>query len=674
MRPTNSAPPSLPETPDDEQSLFKRIQRAVFGRRLNPFDPAVFHNLSLIAFFAWVGLDADGISSANYGPEEAYLALHGATFLTPILALMIAVTILIISAAYVQVIEQFPNGGGGYLVASKLLSPQLGALAGTALVIDYVLTIAVSISSGVDAVFSMLPQHLVYLRPYMAVGAVVFLIALNLRGLKESILILLPIFLVFVVSHVLLVTYGIFSHLPDFPARTAENLDLASNMINNDGWWVIVTALLTAFSMGAGTLTGIEAVANGMQTLKEPRVRTGKRTMFYMAVSLAFLAVMLLLNFFLFDTHEVEGKTLNAVLFDQITAGWHIGGFDAGQTLVSIMLISAALLLFIAAQTGFIGGPRVLASMAEDSWVPHRFGHLSERLVTQNGIVLMGLAAIGFILFAGGDTTVLVALYAIDVFLCFTLALLGMSRLWYEKRKTDPTWRRHFLISGAGLTVSVVLLVIMVAIKFAKGGWLVVLLTGLFLLLCLKIRNHYRQVESKVKELDDILGTLDLGDSTVKADPLKPTEPTAVVLVQRFSGQGIHLLLSTQRLFGGRFKQFIFVSVGAIDSGRFKGASELDALRAEVQAEAEKYVTLARSYGLKAEARTSCELDYVSEIERLCLAVHEEYTNSVFFAARLLFWKDTFWTRILHNETPMTLQRRLMFHGLQFVVLPVRLQ
>ncbi|MBL0059964.1 MAG: APC family permease [bacterium] len=670
--PTQSTPEHDPET--EKLPIGKRIQRTVIGRRLNPFDPAVFHNISLIAFFAWVGLGADGVSSANYGPEEAYLALHGATFLAPVLALMIAVTILVISAAYVQVIEEFPNGGGGYLVASKLLSPQLGALAGTALVIDYVLTIAVSIVSGVDAVFSMVPPDYDFLRTWVAIAAVVFLIALNLRGLKESILVLLPIFLIFVITHVGLVTYGLISHLPDFTVRSTENLGLASDMVKTEGWLFIIGALLHAFSMGAGTLTGIEAVANGMQTLKEPRVRTGKRTMFYMALSLAFLSVMLLLNFFLFQTPHVEGKTLNASLFDQITAGWHIGGLDAGNALTSVMLISAALLLFIAAQTGFIGGPRVLANMAEDSWVPHRFGHLSERLVTQNGIVLMGAAAIGFILFARGSTTVLVALYAIDVFLCFSLALLGMSKLWYQKRKTDPTWRRHLLISVAGLIVSLVLLGIMVVLKFSHGGWLVVLLTGLFLLLCLKIRKHYREVETKVKELDDILGTLSLGESTVKAEALKTSEPTAVILVQRFSGQGIHLLLSTQRLFGGRFKQFIFVSVGAIDSGRFKGVSEMQSLQDEVNKETEKYVMLARSYGLKAESRTSCELDYMAEIERLCVQVHEEFPNSVFFAAKLLFWKDTFWTRFLHNETPMTLQRRLMFHGLQFVVLPVRLQ
>ncbi len=666
--------PSPPPVTDEKLSLGTRIRRAVLGKRRNPFDPTVFHSMSLIAFFAWVGLGADGISSANYGPEEAFLALRGVDFLAPLLAIMIAGTVWIISAAYMQVIEFFPTGGGGYLVASKLLSPQAGALAGSGLVIDYVLTIAVSVVAGVDAIFSTLPVEYGGYRMIVAICAVLLLVTMNLRGLKESILILLPIFLIFVVTHVGLVTYGLFSHLPEFPARAAESIAHGQDVYREEGLFFIIAALMHAFSMGAGTLTGIEAVANGMLTLKEPRVKTGKRTMIYMATSLSFLAAFLLLNYFLWQTPEHEDRTLNAMLFGQITEGWSVAGLNIGSIFVTIMLFSAALLLFVAAQTGFIGGPRVLANMAEDSWLPHRFGHLSERLVTQNGILLMGAAATGFILYARGNITVLVSLYAINVFMDFTLAQAGMSRMWWSKRKEDSTWFRHFIVCFIGLLVSALLLVMMVGIKFTKGGWLVILITILLLALCLKIRNHYRQVEAKVKELDDILGTLDLGDSTVKAEPLKPSEPTAVVLVQRFSGQGIHLLLSTQRLFGGRFKQFVFVSVGAIDTGRFKGAQELEALNAQVQKETEKYVTLARSYGLKAEARTSCEIDYMAEIERLCLEVHEDYPNSVFFAARLLFWKDTFWTRILHNETPMTLQRRLMFHGLQFVVLPVRLQ
>ncbi len=637
-------------------------------------DPRVYHSISLIAFFAWVGMGADGVSSANYGPEEAYHALHGFTFLTPVLAALIAATVLIISAAYTLLIEQFPTGGGGYLVASKLLHPNLGPVAGSALVIDYILTIAVSILSGVNAVFSLLPASLHGARVYVAVFAIVLLVVMNLRGVKESVIALLPIFLIFVVTHIVAVSYGLFAHLPELPARAATSVTDAKAAIQSAGLGFVLFRLLQAFSMGAGTLTGIEAVSNGMLSLKEPRVATGKRTMAYMAISLAFLAGMILLNYFLFNVHTMPGRTLNAVLFEHILPVWKVAGFDISQAILWVMLASAALLLFVAAQTGFIGGPRVLANMAEDSWLPHRFSHLSERLVTQNGIILMGIAAILFILYSGGSLSMLVAIYAINVFIGFALALLGMTKLWWSKRRSNEHWRRRFIISLIGFLVSALLLVIMVVIKFTRGGWLILIITALLVALCFYIRRHYRQVQQKVEKIDEILTSLSFGDSAVTPQPLDPAEPTAVLLVEKYSGTGIHVLLNVQRLFGPRFKQYVFVSVGPIDSGHFKGVDELTALEKAVRKEAEKYVTLARSYGLKAEARTSLAIDYLGEIEDVCVQIHHDYPNSVFFAARLLFWRDTIWTRFLHNETPITLQRRLMFHGLQFIVLPVRLQ
>lgn len=659
------------QTPD---SLLRRLRRSLLGDRKNPFDPKVFQHISLIAFFAWVGLGADGLSSANYGPEEAYLALKGMRFLAPLLACVIAATVLIISASYTQIIEQFPTGGGGYLVASKLIHTNAGAIAGSALIVDYVLTIAVSVTAGADAIFSLLPAEYEPMRMGLAILAVIVLVVMNLRGVKESVMMLLPIFMVFVLTHVVLVSFGVFTHIPMVPERIASGIAEANTAYQTQGLVLIVLALLHAFSMGAGTLTGIEAVANGMLVLKEPRVATGKRTMFYMAASLSFLAAMLLLNFFLFETEAVEGKTLNAVLFGQITHGWILGGVNVGHGLVWVMLISAALLLFVAAQTGFIGGPRVLANMAEDSWLPHRFAHLSERLVTENGIILMGLGAIALILYADASITVLVSLYAINVFMDFTMAQFGMTRLWFSKRDSDPKWKRKIAVSITGFIVCGTLLIIMIAIKFMKGAWLIMLVTSSLIALCFVIRKHYRAIKGKIRELDDILGGLPLGDASVKHEPLNPMEPTAVILVQDYSGQGVHVMLNAQRLFGMRFKQYIFLSVGSIDSGAFKGVDELAALRKKIAKEADKYVTLARSYGLIAESRTSCAIDYITEIERLCMEVHEEFPNSVFFAARLLFWKDTIWSRILHNETPLTLQRRLMFHGLQFIVLPVRLQ
>jgi amino acid transporter len=664
-----------PSASEPRKPLLRRIRHRLLGKERNPFDPKIFQHISLIAFFAWVGMGADGITSANYGPEEAFRALSHFTFLAPILAVTIALTVLIISASYTQIIEQFPSGGGGYLVASKLLSPNAGVISGAALVVDYVLTIAVSVVSGVDSMLSLTPKPLdATWHVLAAILVVVLLVIMNLRGLKESVIAMLPIFLVFVITHVLIVTYGFATHLHDIPTRFAAGANDATVAVNRDGWWVVIFVFLNAFSMGAGTFTGIEAVSNGMLVLREPRVQTGKRTMAYMAASLAFLAAALLVNFFLFQSVPVHGKTLNAVLFAQITAGWKIGHFGISGIILGITLISAGLLLFVAAQTGFIGGPRILANMAADSWIPHRFSHLSERLVTQNGILLMGFAAIALILYSRGSIAVLVTLYAINVFITFSLSQLGMLRLWLSRRKTHDKWFGKFLINGTGFVVCFTLLVVMIGIKFFKGGWLTLLITSVVVGVCYLIRQHYRDVGTKVEKIDEILTTLTFGESSVAPQPLDPNEPTAVILVEKYSGTGIHVLLNVQRLFGARFRQYIFVSVGAIDTGHFKGTDELAELSKEVKRQADKYVTLARSYGLKAEARTGLAIDYLTEIEKLCLDVHREYPNSVFFAARLLFWRDTVWSRFLHNETPFSLQRRLMFHGLQFVVLPVRLQ
>jgi amino acid transporter len=655
-------------------SLSKRLRRRFFGERRNPFDPDIFRHISLIAFFAWVGMGADGVSSANYGPEEAFRAIASYRFLAPALAAAIAIVIAVIAASYSHIIEQFPTGGGGYVVASKLLHPKAGVVSGAALVIDYVLTISVSIVAGVDAIFSLLPPQWEAFRVEVAIFVVAMMIVMNLRGIRESVLALTPIFMLFIITHAGLVVFGLSVHLPDIPHRLAEAGQQAHLMYQSVGIAAIIGVFLHAFSMGAGTFTGIEAVSNGLLSLREPRVRTGKHTMVYMTVSLAFLAAMLLVNYFLTDVRPVEGKTLNAVLFERLLSNWRIGHFGVGGIVLWATLSAAAGLLFVAAQTGFIDGPRVLANMAMDSWLPHRLSHLSERLVTQNGIVLMGGAAIISILYAHGNTATLVNLYAINVFITFTLSQLGMARLWLQKRKQNEKWLHNFLVNGTGLIVCATMLVIMVSLKFTHGGWLTLVVTSALIALCFLIQRHYRTIEAKVREIDEILTTLNFGDAPVTAKPLDASEPTAVLLVEKYSGAGIHVLLNVQRLFGSRFKQFVFVSVGAIDSGHFKGTDELASLERAVKTQAEKYVMLARSYGLKAEARTSIAIEHLDEIERLCLDVSRDYPNSVFFVGRLLFWKDTFFARLLHNDTPFSIQRRLLFHGLQFVVLPIRLR
>jgi amino acid transporter len=263
-----------------------RLRRLLFGHKRHATDPHVFHKLSLVAFLAWVGLGADGISSSCYGPPEAFKVLGQHHYLAIFLAVMTAGTIFIISASYKHIIEQFPSGGGGYLVASKLLSPGLGAVSGCALVVDYVLTIIVSIASGADAVFSLLPTEWYQYKLPAASVAVVLMIVLNLRGVKESVLPIVPVFLLFLVTHVVAVVAGFFSHFEVVRSLPQDTANGVRSAVGQFGVWGVVLLVLRAYSMGAGTYTGIEAVSNGLPILREPHVETGKRTMNYMAVSL----------------------------------------------------------------------------------------------------------------------------------------------------------------------------------------------------------------------------------------------------------------------------------------------------------------------------------------------------------------------------------------------------
>src|SRR5574341_885790 len=411
-------------------SLLKRIKQVVIGKARNPLDHQVFHRLSLIAFFAWVGLGADGLSSSCYGPEEAFLALRHYPHLSVFVALAAAVTVLVISASYSQIIELFPSGGGGYLVGSKLLSPAVGMVSGCALLVDYVLTISISIASGADAIFSFLPLQWQPFKLAFAVFGIFLLTVLNMRGVKESVAPLVPIFLLFVVTHAFVIIYSLGVHWRDLPQVASSVVTDVHNVHSNMGFWGMIFILLRAYSMGAGTYTGIEAVSNGLPILREPKVQTGKITMRYMAISLAFTVLGLMFAYLLYDVVYVPGKTLNAALFERMTHDWGRGGYY----FVLVTLVSEAALLFIAAQTGFLDGPRVLANMALDRWFPTKFAMLSDRLVTQNGILIMGSTALLMMMLTQGSVRFLVVLYSINVFITFTLSQLGMVRHWWRSR------------------------------------------------------------------------------------------------------------------------------------------------------------------------------------------------------------------------------------------------
>lgn len=655
-------------------SFFGRLKTIVIGGTRDPDDPGVFRHLSLIAFFAWVGLGADGLSSSAYGPAEMFIALREHPHLGIIVTLGAVLTIFIISASYSQIIELFPGGGGGYLVASKLLSPTAGMVAGSALLIDYVLTITISIASGSDAIFSFLPLAWQPYKLHVALLGVAILIVLNMRGAKESVVPLVPIFLVFIATHALAIGYSFLHHFSEFPqlmTTTAADFRATHRELGLAGMMFL---LMRAYSMGAGTYTGIEAVSNGLSILREPRIQTAKRTMQYMSISLAITVLGLMLSYLFYNVDAVPGKTLNAVLFENMTADW-----TWGHGFVLVTLLSEAAILFIAAQAGFLDGPRVLANMALDRWMPTRFATLSDRLVTQNGIFIMGAAAVAMMILTKGSVGFLVVLYSINVFLTFVLSQLGMVRHWWQERRGVVPWKKRLLVNGTGLWLCSFILISVIILKFDEGGWITLVVTGALIIVAWLIKRHYDATAHLLQRLDSLVlaSTSDItsvpgGTETSLELAADPTGKTAVFLVNGFNGLGLHTLFSVIRLFEGVFRNFIFLEVGIVDAGNFKGKVEIDRLERKVRSEVDQYVDLMKRNGYYAEGFSAVGTDVIDEIEQLAPKILERYPNAIFFGGKVVFPEETVLTRFLHNYIIFAVQRKFYHRGLPFVILPIR--
>ena len=655
-------------------TAFRKLKTFFIGGARDFTDHKIFHQLALSAFLAWVGLGSDGLSSSCYGPAEAFKALQGHPTLGIFVAIGTGITILIIASSYSHIIELFPHGGGGYLVASKLLSPQMGVISGSALLIDYILTITISIASGADAIFSFLPIGLLGYKLWFAVFGVLVLLLLNLRGIKEAVMPLVPVFLLFVLTHAVVIVYAVISHMGNFGVVYHETGRELAHSFHTLGLFGVLFLVLKAYSLGAGTFTGIEAVSNGLPVLREPKVATAKKTMKYMALSLSLTVMGLMLAYILFDVRDSPGKTLNAILFESVTASW--GGFY-GVGFVWITLFSEAVLLFIAAQTGFLDGPRVLANMALDKWLPTRFAMLSDRLVTEKGILVMGIASLVMMLASNGSVDFLIVLYSINVFITFSLSQLGMVKHWWEQRATEKQWFQKLMINGVGLTLTTFILISVLILKFDEGGWVTMVITGVLVLGAFFIKNHYNKTYAILKRLDIIVEAAvltgsDVHDSTTPSPVYDPKAKTAAILVNGFNGLGLHTLFSVFRLFGSTYKNYVFVEIGSIDAGNFKGADEIDNLGSFVRNETSKYVDYMNDHGYYSEAYFSLGTDVVDEVNKLVPAIREKFPDIVFFGGQLVFTKESMMDRWLHNYTVFAIQQNLYIHGIPFVILPVK--
>jgi hypothetical protein len=330
-------------------------------------------------------------------------------------------------------------------------------------------------------------------------------------------------------------------------------------------------------------------------------VRTAKRTMSLMAVSLAVTAGGILLSYLLVHAHPEPGKTMNAVLFERVAGSWNIGGIAVGKGFIIAALLSEGALLFVAAQAGFLDGPRVMANMATDSWLPHRFAALSDRLSMRNGVMIMAAAALGALIYTRGDVSKLVVMYSINVFLTFSLSNLAMARFWIRHRAEHSDWVKHLFAHAVALALCATILVITILEKFIDGGWLTLLVTAVLVVVCFGIKEHYASVVRALRKLDtDLPSPPEVEEALALAAQKEETgtqfedhhglmehhtprdpdseKPVAILLVGGYSGLGRHSLLTLLRMFPHHFSGVVFLSVAVVDSESFKGADQLAAL------------------------------------------------------------------------------------------------
>jgi len=473
-----------------------RVRARVFGRPLSIYEEITerLGVLTGLAVFA-----SDNISSSAYATEEIMrvlvLAGAGALLLTLPITIVIVLVLAIVVTSYRQTISAYPNGGGSYIVASDNLGTMPGLIAAAALLIDYVLTVAVSVAAGVDALTSIFPG-LHDPRVAIGIGIVIVIAMVNLRGIRESGLAFAIPTYVYLVSIFGLLAYGFFRYftgtMPEYHAPAAW---AASQVTEPLG----ILLILRAFSSGSVALTGVEAVSNGVPAFKPPEPRNAQRVIVLMGTffGLIFLGMSFLVTQLgiLADPFETE------TVVSQLTRTF----VGAGSPYHYLVQLSTALLLVLAANTSFADFPRLSSILARDGFLPRVFQFRGERLAFSSGIVVLAAMSVALIYFFQGSVTALIPLYTVGVFIAFTLSQSGMVRHWWKLRSSDRGWRRRAVVNGIGAITTGVVAVEVAAVKFALGAWVVLLLMPILIAMMLFIRRQYRSSGEQLEVRSDVV-------------------------------------------------------------------------------------------------------------------------------------------------------------------------
>jgi len=495
-------------------SLYSRLKRILVGK---PIHTKHAHHERLPWYFALAVFASDALSSVAYAPEEIMRVLsradNGFLSLTLPISIGIGALLLIVVSSYFQTIRAYPKGGGSYRVATENLGSIPGRIAGASLLIGYVLTVAVSIASGVLAIVSMAPMT----KPYvieMGVGAVALVGLLNLRGAKESgALFSIPTYSFILLLFGLIVSAAVKSSqgyvAPPYPTMGAVDL----------GQLALILLVLHAFSSGCAALTGVEAIADGVQAFQPPEATNANRTLIVMAALLCTMFVGI--SYFAQHFHIVP-MNIHAEKFQTVTAQLALAVFGNGALYVMVQ-IATALILILAANTAFADFPRLSSFIAQDGFLPRQLNSQGDRLVFQNGIILLSLLSIILIIGFKGAPEALVPLYAAGVFISFTLSQAGMVVKLRKMGKYVP-----MLFSALGCLTTFVVTCIVIESKFSQGAWIILVALAIILAVFAGIKRHYNYLSREL--------------SLSPVDQIEPIKATVLLLVPRLHKGVLHAI------------------------------------------------------------------------------------------------------------------------------------
>ena len=665
---------------ENKITVATAIKRLLVGRALRT-EQAIHERLTKKTALAVFSSDA--LSSTAYATEEILLVLAVAAsataggsfnYVVPI-SIGIALLLAIVATSYRQTIHAYPSGGGAYIVAKENLGTNAGLIAAAALLVDYVLTVSVSIAAGVAAItsavqgtsYAWLDDHKVIL----CLIFIAFIAIANLRGVRESGALFATPTYVFLVSFLFMIAFGLFHY---FTYGGAASIPSQEELKTAEGYSLqplTLFLLLGAFSNGCAALTGIEAISNGVQAFKKPEARNAAQTLIWMAVLLTTMFLGTSVMAYLYHVHPKHSETVISQ-FARIMFTGPLGWF------YYVVQAATAAILVLAANTAFADFPRLSSLLARDRFVPRQFANRGDRLVFSNGIVILaifsGLLVIGF----GGDTSRLIPLYAVGVFLSFTLSQSGMVVHWlHERRKlraqakeeaaakeakiaeangnagsnvvadveleneeihrsyfvTDEVtastnWRKSLVVNAVGALATFVVLCVFIATKFIHGAWIVVVVIPLLVLLFRAIHKHYIMVARQL--------------STEGLEPLKPIKHTVIVPISGIH-RGVVAALQYARSIASDKVQAVYVDFEEEATASLKDKWELWGAGVQLVVLPSPYRELTRPL--------------LKHIHRLARENHDDIITVVLPE----FIPAKWWQHILHNQSSLLLKGSLLF-------------